>query len=316
MSTAGKLLGFAALLAAVFAVAALAGAAIKPGTVGDDSAAGGHSAQEMDAGGGGSDHGGGAEQAAAPAVRGLAVSEAGLTLELAHRALPRGQATRLAFRISGPDGRAWTRFDVEHEKRMHLIVVRRDGRGFQHLHPAMAADGTWVTPIRLDDAGAYRVFADFATGERKRTLGADLTVAGSAAYRDFPPPATRTRTGDGAYEVRLASGRPTAGDPAELRFAVTRDGAAVETEPYLGAGGHLVALRRGDLAYLHTHPADGEAGASAHAPEEPVHEDDEADARDVAFESTFPTAGAYRLYFQFKHAGQVRTAEFTQEVTR
>ena len=45
---------------------------------------------------------------------------------------------------------------------MHLIVVRRDLTGFQHLHPEMAADGTWSTRVRLADAGSYRVFADFA----------------------------------------------------------------------------------------------------------------------------------------------------------
>lgn len=322
MSTTGKLLGFAALLAAAFAAAALAGAAIKPGTVGGDEAAGSHSAGQMNAAGGAqsegdADHGsGGSQGAAAQPVRGLAVSEAGLTLDLAERALPRGPTSRLAFRINGPDGRAWKRFDVEHAKRMHLIVVRRDGRGFQHLHPTMAADGTWTTPIRLDDAGAYRVFADFTTGERKRTLGADLTVAGNAEYRDFPPPARAARTSDGRYDVRLDAARPAAGRPAELRFTVTRGGEAVETEPYLGAGGHLVALRQGDLAFLHTHPAGGE-DASVHGSDEPQHGSDEPEDTDqVEFASTFPTAGAYRLYFQFKHAGRVRTAEFTQEVTR
>jgi hypothetical protein len=317
MSTAGKLAGFAVLLAAVFALAALAGAAIEPGTIGGDEPTP-HASDQMDAGEqaqGGDEAGHGAEQGAAvQALPGLAVSEAGLTLELAERSLPRGRAARLRFRISGPDGRAWTRFDVAHDKRMHLIVVRRDGRGFQHLHPAMAADGTWVTPIRLDEAGVYRVFADFTRSGRKSTLGADLTVPGSAAYQDFPAPAARARTGDGRYEVRLAPGRPTAGQPAELRFAVTRNGAAVETEPYLGAGGHLVALRQGDLAYLHTHPAGGEE--DAHAPDAEPATDPAEHEGEVAFESTFPTAGAYRLYFQFKHAGRVRTAEFTQEVTR
>ena len=41
-----------------------------------------------------------------------------------------------------------------------------------------------------------------------------------------------------------------------LRFAVTRDGAAAPLTDYLGAKGHLVLLRVGDLGYLHTHPDD------------------------------------------------------------
>ena len=54
-----------------------------------------------------------------------------------------------------------TDYDVEHTKRMHLIVVRHDLTGFQHLHPTMSDDGTWSTPVTLPDAGSYRVFADF-----------------------------------------------------------------------------------------------------------------------------------------------------------
>jgi hypothetical protein len=83
----------------------------------------------------------------------------------------------------------------------------------------------------------------------------------------------------------------------------------VHTEPYLGAGGHLVALREGDLAYLHVHPDD--------------HSDETGDAREaedhddaVSFRSRFPSEGRYRLFLQFKHEGQVRTASFTQEVGR
>ncbi len=32
--------------------------------------------------------------------------------------------------------------------------------------------------------------------------------------------------------------------------------------------------------------------------------------------ATFPTAGRYRLFLQFKTEGRVHTAEFTQEVAR
>jgi hypothetical protein len=85
-----------------------------------------------------------------------------------------------------------------------------------------------------------------------------------------------------------------AGEETHLRFTITRNGAPVAVEPYLGAGGHLVALREGDLAFLHVHPA--------------------GDEHSTAFEATFPTTGAYRLFLQFKVGGVVQTAAFTQEV--
>ena len=74
------------------------------------------------------------------------------------------------------------------------------------------------------------------------------------------------------------------------------DQVQVALQDYLGAKGHLVALRAGDLAYLHTHPEDGEGGGT------------------VDFETEFPSEGSYRLFLQFKHAGDVHTAEFTQAV--
>jgi hypothetical protein len=34
----------------------------------------------------------------------------------------------------------------------------------------------------------------------------------------------------------------------------------------------------------------------------------------IRFRATFPSAGRYRLFLQFQHAGQVRTAAFTVQV--
>ena len=83
-------------------------------------------------------------------------------------------------------------------------------------------------------------------------LGTDLAVAGD--YRPAEPtPVTTTTTVDG-YTVTL-DGRPGPRRDARLTLTVSRDGEPVtDLQPYLGAYGHLVALREGDLAYLHVHP--------------------------------------------------------------
>jgi hypothetical protein len=289
MNAAARLAGFAGVLLLLFAGAAVAGGAIGPDRDGERPAA---------AHGGG--HGATGAEAGVDSVRGLAVSAGGLALALEQTELPRGRASELSFGIVDAGGRRVRDFEVGHEKRMHLIVVRRDGKGFQHLHPELGADGIWRVRLTLPDAGAYRVFADFKRGGKARTLAADLAVDGDADYGPLPAPATTADAG-GGYEVRLDAGRVRAGHDAELRFTVSRDGRTVRTEPYLGAGGHLVALREGDLAYLHVHP--GGHGDEGH---------DDA----VAFASEFPSAGRYRLFLQFKHEGRVRTAEFTHEVSR
>ena len=80
-----------------------------------------------------------------------------------------------------------------------------------------------------------------------------------------------------------------------MGFAVSLAGESVRTDPYLGAAGHLVAIRDGDLAYLHVHPLDS-------------------DRDEVRFAAEFPSAGTYRLFLDFAHGGEVRTAAFTVEV--
>lgn len=271
----------------------------------DDGDGGGHD------GGGGSapegEDGHGSEDAmnghATPG--GLQISERGYTLVPPTAPLPVGEPTDLTFRIDGPGGEPLTAYQVSHEKRLHLIVVRRDLTGFQHVHPELGPDGVWSVPITLEDAGAYRMFADFLPEgeETGLTLGADLAVAGEHTPEPLPEPAA-TATVDG-YTVTLGAvdGAVRAGAETALTLAVSREGEPVtDLEPYLGAYGHLVALRAGDLGYLHVHPQ-GEPGDGV-TPAGP----------EITFHTTVPSEGTYRLYLDFQHGGEVRTAEFTLRV--
>ena len=277
MNVAGRLGAFALVVALVFAGAAFAGSRldVHPGKSAPKSG--------MDA-----------MAAMTPQpVRGLAVSEQGLTLELARRTAPQGEPFALAFRIVDRRGQTVRDFDVEHTKRMHFILVRRDLTSFQHLHPTENADGTWSLPVTLGDAGTYRVFADFSVGEKPYTLADDIAVDGSVRSQALPAP-TGAVAVDG-LRVALTEGATQARQESDLAFTVTRAGKPVAIQNYLGAKGHLVALRQGDLAFLHVHP----------------------DENRLQFMATFPTAGSYRLFLQFKTAdGRLHTAAFTQEVTR
>lgn len=284
MRAPARIAAFAATLGVVFGVAALAGGALAP-------------LQDPAEGRGHSEDGHMSADPAAVTPTGLGVAEARYALAPEATSLPQGRATELRFRILGPDGAAVTDFGVEHERRMHLILVRRDLTGYQHLHPTRDAAGRWTVRLRLPEGGVYRAYAGFTTGGSAMTLATDLFAGG--AFRPVPLPGpSRVDTTDG-YRTELSVTGAVAGEAADLVYRLDRDGRRLDgVEPYLGADGHLVALREGDLAFLHVHPEESDAAGT------------------IRFGAALPSAGRYRLFLQFKHEGRVRTVAHTLEVSR
>jgi len=219
---------------------------------------------------------------------GLAVAQDGYRFVAEATTLASGPAVPFRFRLNGPDGRPVQRYEQLHERELHLIVVRRDLTGFQHVHPTRAADGTWAIDLDLRGGGTWRAFADFAPtgGPAQLTLGVDLQVAGAFEPGDAP---TAAKAPDPSLDVRI----DRRGNDVEI--TVRRDGEVIQPEPYLGARGHLVALRAGDLAYLHVHPLEGAGPA-------------------VRFMAELPTAGPYSLFFDYQVGGVVHTATTSIEV--
>jgi hypothetical protein len=231
-------------------------------------------------------------------AHGLTADLAGLRLAAERRDLAPGGSHTWRFRILDCDGEPVRDFEPEQGKLLHLIVVRSDFTGYQHLHPTLAADGTFSTTIATPTAGRYRAIADFVVDGRKYVVGTDLVAPGKATDAPLPAPALTAST-DG-YDVELQ--RPAvleAGHEAQLTFRMSRRGQPVtDLEPYLGAYGHLVALHAPDLAYSHVHPA-GEDRASGV----------------ITFDVELDEPGTYRLFLQFQTRGRVHTVAFTQTVS-
>jgi hypothetical protein len=279
MSAAARVSLFAAGLAVVFGGAFLAGGAIDPDV---EDGAGAHAGGGVEATHAGDRHGADPHAGDAASPTRIAVADRSFD--------PRSRET-LAFRIVDADGRTIDDFDVEHERPMHVIAVRRDLTGYQHVHPRPDGDGGWIVDVDFPTAGPHRVFADFVTRGEPHTLSADLDVTGDYMPRPLPDPATTADAGDG-YEVAMVR------KGAERRFTVTRRGRPVDdVEPYLGARGHLVALAERELAFQHVHPKDRAT-----------------EGRQIRFDVALREPGRYRLFLQFKHEGKVRTAAFTERV--
>jgi hypothetical protein len=190
--------------------------------------------------------------------------------------------SEIRFRILDGDGKAVTRYAVRHEKRLHLILVRKDFAEFRHLHPTMGSDGEWNIDTSRP-GGRWRLFADFQpVGGSNQVVHRDFVVAGKTAAPEVRQP----------YQVALTGKLTAGGSGSMLSFRVTKGGKPVTLQPYLGAFGHLVVLREKDLRYLHVHPA----ASSSKAP--------------IPFHVEVPTAGRYHLYLDYQVAGAVHTASF------
>ena len=289
-----QLATFFGVLAVLFAGGALAGQLIDPDARGEDEPMAGHGAEHSDA----------APEAAAtaasmrarePEVHGLAVADGGLRA--------RGRAARAA-----PRPRADARVPDRRRRRRGRARLRR------HAREAHAPDHRPPRPDRLPAP---------APGDGRRR---HLEHARHAARRRLVPPVRgllARRRGD---DARLRPARRRRRRPA----AAARPRADRRQRRRLrrAARRGRRARRRGVRAALHDHarrparrrpsPTSAPAATSsrcARATWRSCTCTRRATAG-VGFAATFPTAGRYRLFLQFKHEGRVQTVAFTQEVTR
>lgn len=310
MTTPTRLGLFALGVAAVFGVALLVGRYLVPDQSDRAAAPADHSAHSGGhAGMGGDDHAG---HGGTAAVAGTSRSADGYALTAVGSPTAVGAPGELRFTVTAPDGKPLTRFTPAHEKELHLIVVRTDGAHFFHLHPTRAADGTWSIPWQAPAAGTYRVITDFVPGDRDGdtpvVLGTDVEIGGT--FTPVAPEPRRTDTVDGFTATLDGDLKP--GAAQNLTITVRHGEHPVTLQPYLGARGHLVALRTGDLAYTHVHPVDGDTHGDGGGHGDHVAHEEHAGggAGTVAFSAQPPSSGRYLLYFDFQIDGVVRTATF------
>lgn len=221
------------------------------------------------------------------------------------------QPTTITYKIKDDLGSVQKDFDVVHEKVMHFIMVRKDLQQFQHIHPSFNENsGEFSIPVTFTSDGAYRMFADFTPstsqmgpdGERLPvTIYEDVNVGNLANYRPQPIGSTeRSKIFDG-YDITLTpSSEPlTSQKNLGFTFEIKKNGQPVTNlQQYLGALGHTVVLREGDLQFIHAHPMEVTGRQTGK----------------VTFMITFPEMGNYKLFSQFQHEDKIITSDFVANV--
>ena len=217
-------------------------------------------------------------------------------LEMSHspELLRPGQEVNLTLRVLDPaTNQPVTRFEIVHEKLMHLFLVSENLQFFAHEHPVAGSDGCFHLAVKLPYGGMYRVLADFYPAGSVPQLAVNtLFVSGEPQLAPVTASLAPSKSVNLTASLRLEPEQPLAGLETRLFFTLEpMDG----IEPYLGAWGHMLAASSDLIDMLHLHPF-LERGST------------------IQFNAIFPRSGLYRVWTQFQRRGEVNTVVFTVPV--
>ncbi len=209
------------------------------------------------------------------------------------RALP-GQPLELTFRVLDPDtGKTVSKFQIVHEKLLHLFVVSEDLEFFAHVHPIWQKNGTFTLSLTLPYGGMYRLLADFyPEGGVPQLAVSTLYVTGHAREAKLTQSMMPCKSANLTATLRTEPAELLAGLESRLTFSLDP---WEELQPYLGAWGHMLAASSDLIDLLHIHPFLVKGG-------------------DIQFNIIFPRPGLYRIWTQFQRSDVVNTVIFTVDV--
>jgi len=220
------------------------------------------------------------------------------------RVLKAGEPTELHFRPEDPTThKPVTAYTEMHEKLYHLFVVSQDTKFFEHVHPQIQPDGSFILNETFPKPGLYRILSDFyPTSGTTQLISATVMVPGEGFKIELAKPQPdMTPKDDKNLHVELVTDppEPLAGFKTMMFFKLTPD---KDIEQYIGAWGHMLAASSDLIDMIHTHPA--------FPPTDP----DEGAFKQIQFNMIFPRAGIYKVWVQFQRAGVVNTIAFNVPV--
>lgn len=92
-----------------------------------------------------------------------------------------GSKQTLQINIKDSSGEPVDKFDIEHEKLMHLIIVSEDLSIFQHLHPQFNGNGMFKVSTNFPKGGRYKLIADVVpSGQETSTVTKWIDIDGKS----------------------------------------------------------------------------------------------------------------------------------------
>ncbi|MBL8014649.1 MAG: hypothetical protein JNK26_00465, partial [Candidatus Doudnabacteria bacterium] len=196
---------------------------------------------------------------------------------------------------------------------MHFILVDIGISDFRHLHPTEVEPGKFKVILNNLEPRTYISYISFQPlgfAEESRIFN----IYPVTQDQGYAAPPLKTLSTDStvevsdAYLVNLQGGlnfevQNFATEANPLIFQVDSvAGETIELEKYLNNFGHLTMINLANYNYVHVHPS---VVTQQSAPNQ------------VKFsrpENMEVPAGIYRIFFEFRHAGEVYVATYTLEI--
>lgn len=205
------------------------------------------------------------------------------------------ETAELTFRAIDPaTNQIVKRFEIVHEKLMHLFLVSGNLEYFAHVHPVLQDDGSFCLHTALPMGGMYRMLADFyPSGSVPQLALNTLFVSGEQPPSHIAESLAPFKAANMTASLRMEPAQPIAA--LETRLFYTLD-PTEGLEPYLGVWAHMLVVSSDLIDMLHVHPF--------------------LKGRDstIQFNVIFPRSGLYRIWTQFQRKGVVNTTMFTIRV--
>jgi len=207
----------------------------------------------------------------------------------------------ITIEVKDRSGKQIEDFAINHEQKMHLIVVSKDLSFFDHLHPAFQGNGLFKVTEQFPAGGEYKLIADYIPqGGQQETKHTWVTVSGETAPgKPLEADKSFTKVVEGT-EITLDQQNLRANTDVTLTFSF-KDAATkkpvTDLQPYLGAVGHVVIISADAEKYIHNHPLE-----------------EKSTGPDAKFETSFPASGMYKIWGQFQRNGKVFVVPFVVQV--
>jgi hypothetical protein len=211
---------------------------------------------------------------------------------------------QLTITIKDNKGKPISEFEVNHEKKMHLIVASKDLSKYQHIHPTYKGKGVFTVPVTFTQGGSFQLIADFVPKGQSDTVQMHtVSVKGNTpAPVSLTPDKKLVKTVNGNQVSLKIDSQLKANQETMLNFyfedAQTKQ-PIQDLQPYLGAVGHVVILNQDATKYLHVHPMDERVKGS-----------------NAMFHTTFPSPGVYKIWGEFQRSNKVFIVPFVVEVSK